>query len=97
MHGVFISAFEAQIGRLGVALNQPPTLEMPTNASSDGMGKGGELGTCRGLHPAKAQRSVGAFDVDAVEHHHMEMDVEIDCTPKHWISVTAPVCAELVL
>ena len=66
-NGVFISAFEAQIGILGVALDQSSALKIPTDAPSDRVGKGGELGTRPRLHPAKPQRSVGAFDVDAIE------------------------------
>ena len=54
----------------------------------------GEFVTGRRFHPLKPlKRPVPALDIHTVQKKHVEVDVEIQRTPKHWISVTALVWA----
>jgi len=68
----------AQIKLLGVALQQPFTLDQPLDPAGDIVGQLRQLGRRGPAHPLEARPSaVLAHQVNPIQKQHMEVDVEV--------------------
>ena len=72
-------------GALGITLEQTAALEQAADAMGEGAaGQRVELTARRRADPEKAQRAVGALDVDAVEKEHVEVHVQVQTCTAGW-------------